>query len=79
MNQAIFEMGLSVEATSLYLVLVHLSDTGATMNRETAERIWNAGDAALDQAVAELLERGVIGQNPEGVWHITPTAGWKKA
>jgi hypothetical protein len=76
-NQAIFELGLGVEATSLYLLLVHLSDGGTPLTRANAATIWNAGDQELDAAADELLRRRVLGQGTDGRWHLRPSADWR--
>lgn len=77
MNQAIFELGLSTEATSLYLLLVHLSDSGAPLNLENASNIWNAGSEDLENAASELLSRRVLGKDSGGNWHLTMPAYWQ--
>ena len=41
MNQAIFRMGLSTEATSLYILLEHLSDGGVALSEENVAPMWN--------------------------------------
>lgn len=77
MNQAIFELGLGVEATSLYLLLVHLSDGGTPLTRQNAATIWNASDQDLDNAADELLGRRILGREEDGRWYIRPSADWR--
>lgn len=77
MEQRIFEMGLSVSATSLYLLLVALSDGGAPLNRASALNFWNSTPGELDQAFAELVVRRVTGADPDASWFIRPTAEWQ--
>lgn len=76
MDQAIFQMGLSVEGTSLYLMMVHLSDSGSPLVRENFLAMWNAKEHHLDQALRELLQRQVTGQEHSGRYFLRPTAEW---
>ncbi|MBI4800498.1 MAG: hypothetical protein HY794_17555 [Desulfarculus sp.] len=77
MEQRIFEMGLSVPATSLYLLLVALSDGGTTLNRANALNFWNLAPKDLDQAFAELVVRRVVGADPDASWFLRPAAEWQ--
>ncbi len=77
MDQRIFELGLSVPATSLYLLMTALSDGGASLNRANVVNVWNAPPEQLDQAFAELVARGVAGADPDGSWFVRPFADWR--
>ncbi len=77
MDQRIFQLGLSVEATSLYLLMVPLSDSGAVLDRPTMLRFWNSDPAELDRALAELERRGVISGGQRERWHILPAGNWR--
>ena len=66
MDQRIFELNLSVEATSLYLLAVSLADGGAPLDRKNIFRFWNGTDSQFEGAWAELLQRQVAEQDPEG-------------
>ncbi len=77
MDQRIFELELSVEATSLYLLMVPLSDSGAVLDRPTMLRFWNSAPQELDRALAELEGRGVISGDQRGRWHIRPAGSWQ--
>ena len=77
MDQRIFEMKLSVEATSLYLLMVPLSDAGAVLDRPTILRFWNSSPEELDRALAELEARGVISGDQRGRWYIRPAGSWQ--
>lgn len=76
MDQHIFELGLSVEATSLYLLLCPLAEGGVPLNRAGVTPFWNAGPEALEKAAAELSVHGVIEQSDDGYWRIRPAAFW---
>lgn len=76
MDQAIFRLGLSVPATSLYLLLDSLSDSGAPLTRETVLRFWNTGASDMDLAFTELVARRVAGAEPSGAWYVRPGSEW---
>jgi hypothetical protein len=77
MEQKIFEIGLSTEGTSLYLMLVALSDQGTPLLKENMAPMWNTDQAKLDDALAELRERGVLGKASEA-YHIRPPSEWDR-
>jgi hypothetical protein len=79
MDQRIFEQGLSVEATSLYLLLSALADQGVPLVVERVEPIWNADPQALGPSFAELAERGIAQQDAAGAWHLNQAGQWKPA
>ncbi len=77
MEQRIFDLKLSVEGTSLYLLMVGLSDSGASLNRDTVLKVWNAPLAQLDQAFTELVARRVAGSDAGGAWFLRPASDWR--
>jgi hypothetical protein len=79
MDQRIFDLKLSVEATSLYLLLVALSDAGTPLNQENAARFWNSPLEQLGLAFTELVAQRVLGADPDGSWFIRPSAQWQRA
>lgn len=76
MEQRIFEMGLTVQATSLYLLLVSLAQAGAPLTRANVLNFWNAPETDIDQAFAELVMRRVAGTEPGGAWLVRPLQDW---
>jgi hypothetical protein len=78
MEQRIFDMKLSVEATSLYLLLVALSDAGTPLNRDNAMRFWNSPPEQLDLAVTELVAHRVLGADGDGSWFVRPSSEWQR-
>ena len=79
MDQRIFEQGLSVEATSLYLLLSSLADSGVALILERVEPIWNAEIETLGPSFEELAGRGIAVQDEAGAWHLNPASEWKSA
>ncbi len=76
MDRRIFEMGLSVEATSLYLLMESLSDSGVSLNRASVLPYWNATEQELDEAFDELLRRNVVSVGVNGTWMTRPSSEW---
>jgi len=76
MEQRIFDLNLSVEATSLYLLLVSLADGGVLLDEKNISRFWNASAAQLAQARAELIKHQVADQDSKGVLGLRPAWEW---
>ena len=60
MNQKIFQMGLSTETVSLYLLCCGLADAGSVLSRKNFLEIWNGTPEAMDECLLELEERNII-------------------
>jgi hypothetical protein len=60
MDRAIFNLGTSVEATSLYILLCALLDQGESLTLDRAGVQWNGTREELKKAAEELAERGVL-------------------
>ena len=60
MDRAIFDLKASVEATSLYILLCALMDSGQAPTLENALRKWTGTEESLHVAALELIERCVI-------------------
>ncbi len=60
MDRAIFDLEISVEATSLYILLCALMDDGVGPTLENAALRWTGTEETLAQAARELIERCVI-------------------
>lgn len=76
MDQKIFTMGLSVEATSLYLLMVSLSDAGTPLTLDSCSQFWNSSPEDLENAWAELDRRGIISKASLDNWFIQPSNQW---
>ncbi|MCF8032685.1 MAG: hypothetical protein K9K66_06880 [Desulfarculaceae bacterium] len=77
MDQRIFEQGLSVEGTSLYLLMVSLSDRGAPLTKDQMLSIWNGDPVDLDTALTELAGRNIVAGAPDGSWLVNPQSQWR--
>jgi hypothetical protein len=60
MNQKIFQMGLSTETVSLYLLCSGLADAGATLSEKNLLEIWNASPEAMHASFLELEDHGIV-------------------
>ncbi len=78
MDQRIFNLNLSVEATSLYLLMVALADGGTHLVRENILPLWNASPPELEAAFQELKQRGVAGEGAAGDWFLRPAEEWEQ-
>jgi len=80
MDRAIFELNVSVEATSLYILICALLDQGESPSLGRARVNWSGSDEELLNAAEELVRRGVIqaGQalGDEELLRINPSNKW---
>ncbi len=60
MDRAIFDLNVSVEATSLYILLCALMDGGQPPTLENALQKWTGTEESLLTAALELIGRCVI-------------------
>ena len=60
MDRAIFDVPISVEATSLYILLCALMDGGQAPTLENALPKWTGTEESLLTATRELVERCII-------------------
>ena len=60
MDRKIFAMNLSLEATSAYILICTLAESGAPITIESAGSLWNDSPEALTRAIEELNHRRVI-------------------
>jgi len=60
MEQKIFELGLSVQGTSLYLVLDSLLNDGQNLSLENVKARWLDSEQQLTQSIQELEGHGVV-------------------
>ncbi len=75
MDRAIFELQASVEATSLYILLCALMDSGEPPTLELAMTKWTGTEQSLIAAAEELVGRCVLATKipiPKKI-HLHPT------
>ena len=83
MDQRIFALNLSVEATSAYILICTLAESGASVTIESAGSFWNDTPEALTAALEELNSRRVIHEkldsNQIRQFFINPPNLWDKS
>ena len=81
LEQAIFELKASVEATSLYILICSLMDDGRKPSLREARPRWTGSGEALDAALEELSRLRVLaGGGPsheEEPIHFNPSHLWR--
>ena len=60
MDQKIFNLGLSVEIVSLYLLCCGLADAGSTISKKNILGIWNSGEEELRDCLHTLEEKNIL-------------------
>ncbi|UCG13402.1 MAG: hypothetical protein JSU72_02635 [Deltaproteobacteria bacterium] len=60
MNQKIFTLDLSVEATSAYILICTMTESGTPVTIESVGTFWNDTSEALAKALEELNNHRVI-------------------
>ncbi|MGV8075294.1 MAG: hypothetical protein AB2L11_12150 [Syntrophobacteraceae bacterium] len=81
MDRAIFDLNSSMEATSLYILLCALLDSGAIPTLNLARARWNGDEESLKKAAEELIQRGVLENRPpisdDKPLTINPSCKWR--
>ena len=60
MDQKIFNIGLSMETVSLYLLCCGLADAGSTISKKNILEIWNSGEEELIDSLHTLEEKNIL-------------------
>jgi len=60
MNQEIFQMGLSTESISAYLLCCGLTDGGDTISTKNLVEIWNSSKETLLKSLGDLEEKRIL-------------------
>lgn len=82
MNQQIFNMGLSVETISLYLLLCGLKDAGVTLSTKNILERWNGSYDSFKACMEELEQKNIVspvisdGENNE-IFRLKDVHGWQ--
>lgn len=82
MSQKIFDMGLSTEAVSLYLLCCHLQDTRTTISKRNIDSLWNGSEEALSSGIDHLEKRQILScalsaDGGNAVYRLNDTRDWK--
>jgi hypothetical protein len=60
MDRAIFDLKVSIEATSAYILICSLMDEGHPPALVTIRSLWNGNEGSLQAAINELMARQVL-------------------
>jgi len=82
MDQKIFNIGLSVETVSLYLLCCGLADAGSTISKKNILEIWNSGEEELKECLHTLEEKKILLRilsdgKEHDVYKLTDVKQWK--
>jgi hypothetical protein len=82
MNQKIFNLDLSVETVSVYLICCNLSDNNTVISTKNLSSMWNGTEALLIQGLKDLEEmnilRRIISDGEEkNIYQLSDVKDWK--
>ena len=82
MDQKIFNIGLSMETVSLYLLCCGLADAGSTISKKNILEIWNSGEEELKECLHTLEEKKILLRilsdgKEHDVYKLTDVKQWK--
>ena len=82
MDRKIFNLGLSTEATSAYILVTSLVEQNVLPNLEEIRGRWTTSDDELDDALRELIRRRIFKvlteQKDTPVYYPNPSNLWRK-
>jgi len=82
MNQKIFNLDLSVETVSVYLICCNLSDNNTVISTKNLSSMWNGTEALLIEGLKDLEEmnilRKIISDREENnIYQLSDVKDWK--
>ena len=82
MNQEIFNLDLSVETVSVYLICCNLSDNNTVISTKNLSSMWNGTEALLIEGLKDLEEmnilRRIISDGEEkNIYQLSDVKDWK--
>jgi len=75
MEDRIFELGLTVEGTSLYLLLDAVGGPGADVEMQAVRDRWQGTETELQKSIQELKAHKVAVRSEAGL-RVLPVQGW---
>ena len=81
-SQKIFQMGLSVETVSVYLLCCGLAESGTPLSLKNLSNIWNGTPGQLQDGLKNLENRKVLrkiiaGSDDNAVYQIQDPDRWQ--
>jgi len=77
MDQAVFNLNMSTEAVSLYLMIDDILSRGETPSFDACKLKWTASCEKLEESMRELAARGVIDVAEDGTLLVKESSHWK--
>jgi len=82
MNQKIFNLGLSVETVSVYLICCNLSDNNTVISTKNLSSMWNGTEALLIEGLKDLEERNILrkiisDREEKNIYQLSDVKDWK--
>jgi predicted transcriptional regulator len=82
MNQEIFNLDLSVETVSVYLICCNLSDNNTAISTKNLSSMWNGTEALLNKGLKDLEERNILRKiisdgEEKNIYQLSDVADWK--
>jgi hypothetical protein len=82
MNQEIFNLDLSVETVSVYLICCNLSDNNTIISTKNLSSMWNGTEALLIEGLKNLEERNILRRiisdgEEKNIYQLSDVKDWK--
>jgi len=82
MNQEIFNLDLSVETVSVYLICCNLSDNNTVISTKNLSSMWNGTEALLIEGLKDLEKRNVLRKiisdgEEKNIYQLSDVKDWK--
>ena len=82
MNQEIFNLDLSVEKVSIYLICCNLSDNNTVISTKNLSSMWNGIEALLIEGLKDLEERNILRKiisdgEEKNIYQLSDVKDWK--
>jgi len=82
MNQEIFNLGLSVETVSVYLICCNLSDNNTVISTKNLSSMWNGTETLLIKGLEDLEERNILrkiisDREEKNIYQLSDVKDWK--
>ena len=82
MNQEIFNLDLSVETVSIYLICCNLSDNNTVISTKNLSSMWNGTEALLIEGLKDLEERNILRKiisdgEEKNIYQLSDVKDWK--
>jgi len=82
MSQKIFNLGLSMETVSVYLLCCGLADNDQPITTAKLNEIWNGSPEELQKGLKELEDSNILSRflsdgQESHVYRVNPVSHWK--